>query len=539
MKVNGAQTQTETTRWFQVSSRGNGVGLTVIRVPISPNSNDHATLIFHILPKLWRPQYARTLTLDLGELKAHQENHFVLNEQDLIGVHDSYLVEVLTTLVENKPVTEELLAEEAVVSASENDDNSRLSPLWSVTSAPQGGVGGSLLPENSQELEGPMALWTMLDAYQVKIEPIPTSKDFGSAGMAMFATSRLMKQFVYQRFIEEVLLSLRDRRPQYVLQTDHIATVKGRITPEGLIKRKITGSAKIECEFDELTPDNHIWQVIRAAVELCVPELKRHHVKNKKTSYAKALLAAAQLRDVTVASRQALLSQAAYYTVPRQESSAVRTSYELARAILQAKFNASVNKQEAPGVVANLKYSMNGLWEQMVQEQFNKVDNTEAAGQNESAKVHIFYDRKGGQWGRALDGGKRPDVVVKYTQNNTESTFYVDAKYKVNELGITKAGMGDQYQMATYALRTKRNVYLAYPTCDAELVKKVPEFQYIPYADPYTDTQEIPATNEFIQVGQFYLPFPSQEDAQRKNFVPTASQLTPERVKELSRTSFA
>lgn len=534
-----AQTEShlpETTRWFQASGRGNGVGLTVLRAPAMPDSEEYQTLIFHILPKLWRPDdtKAKSFILSQEAFTSSRESHYTLYEQDIIGVSDPYLVSLLTTLVEKAPT------ESATADLKEQDGltdektESRLSPLWSVTSAPKkAGVHKPLIPANKQDMEAPEALWAMLDAYQVKIEPIPTSKDFGSAGTAMFASSKFMKKFVYMRFIEEAIVALRDRRPQYVLHTDEIATVKGRMTPEGLIRRAITGSPKIECEFDELTTDNHIWQVIRAATELCVPELKEHHLAGKKTSYAKALLVAAQLRDVTITSRHALIAQATHYKVPRQESLAVRKSYELARAILQTRFNATVNKKEGPGVVANLKYSMYGLWEQLVQEQFNRVENTEAKRKAQVKPIHVFYGRADGRWRGALDGGKEPDVVVTYD----ESTFYVDAKYKANELGITKAGMGDQYQMATYALRTKRNVYLAYPTCNADLARKEPEFQYIPYADRFTDSQKTPDTDEFIQVGQFYLPFPSQEDAQRKNFVPTASQLTPERVKELSRTS--
>ncbi|WHS51264.1 hypothetical protein QM007_04650 [Rothia sp. SD9660Na] len=534
-----AQTESrlpETTRWFQASGRGNGVGLTVLRAPATPDSEEYQTLIFHILPKLWRPDSTKATihTLSQEDFTSTWESHYTLYEQDIIGVSDPYIVSLLTTLVEKAPAESVTTDADEQVDLTDEESESRLSPLWSVTSAPKDAVNEPLKPARGQAMNAPEALWAMLDAYQVKIEPIPTSKDFGSAGTAMFASSKFMKKFVYMRFIEEALVALRDRRPQYVLHTDEIATVKGRMTPEGLIRRAITGSPKIECEFDELTTDNHIWQVIRAATELCVPELKDHHLVGKKTSYTKALLVAAQLRDVTITSRHALIAQATHYKVPRQESLAVRKSYELARAILQTRFNATVSKQEGPGVIANLKYSMYGLWEQLVREQFNKVEDTDAKGQKEARLVHVFYKWDGKEW-KSADGGKRPDVVVTYG----ESTFYIDAKYKANELGIKKAGMGDQYQMATYALRTKRNVYLAYPTCDAELVKKVPEYQYIPYADKYTDNQETPATNEFIQVGQFYLPFPSQKDAQRKNFVPTASQLTPERVKELSRTSLA
>lgn len=514
------------------------MGLTVLRVPNPQRAEEYGTIIFHILPKLWRPNEVKTYTLAPQDIKVTEDSHFVLYEQDIIRVQDPYLVSLLTTLVEESP-TELAESSESECSALADDDESRLSPLWSITSAPKRGIDGPLKPGNDQEIKAPEALWAMLDAYQVKIEPIPTSKDFGSAGTAMFASSKFMKRFVYMRFVEEAMLALRDRRPQYVLHTDEISTVKGRMTSEGLIRRQITGSPKIECEFDELTTDNHIWQVIRAATELCVPDLKTHHVAGKKTSYAKALLIAAQLRDVTVASRHALLSQATHYKVSRQESFAVRQSYELARAILQEKFNATVNSQIAPGVVANLKYCVNGLWEQLVQEQFNNVDSTKAKGQKETDSVHIFYGRESNTWSKALDGGKRPDVVVGYESGGEVSTFYVDAKYKANALGITKASMGDQYQMAAYALRTKRNVYLAYPTCNTEIVNTEPEYQYIPYADSFTDGQEQPVTDQFVQVGQFYLPFPSLEDAQQRNFVLKSDFLNPERVRQLSKTSSA
>lgn len=526
----------ETTRWFQASGRGNGVGLTVLRVPATPDSEEYQTLIFHILPKLWRPDdtKATIFTLSQENLTSSRESHYTLYEQDIIGVSDPYLVSLLTTLVEKAPTesaTADLKEQDGL---TDEETESRLSPLWSVTSAPKkAGVHKPLKPTTKQDMEAPEALWAMLDAYQVKIEPIPTSKDFGSAGTAMFASSKFMKKFVYMRFIEEALVALRDRRPQYVLHTDEIATVKGRMTPEGLIRRAITGSPKIECEFDELTTDNHIWQVIRAATELCVPDLKANHLVGKKTSYSKALLVAAQLRDVTITSRHALIAQATYYKVPRQESLAVRKSYELARAILQARFNATVSKQEGPGVVANLKYSMSGLWEQLVQEQLNKVKNVEAKGQKEVRPIHVFYERENDDW-KIADGGKRPDVVVTYK----ESTFYVDAKYKDNALGITEASMGDQYQMATYALRTKRNVYLAYPIrSDSKLVNKEPEFQYIPYADKFTDSQETPDTDEFIKVGQFYLPFPSEAEAKQKNFVLKDDNSISDKLEKLSRKS--
>ncbi|MFW0182607.1 5-methylcytosine restriction system specificity protein McrC [Rothia sp. CCM 9417] len=514
------------------------MGLTVLRVPIPQRAEEYRTIVFHILPKLWRPNETKTYTLNLQDIEVNEDSHFVLYEQDIIHVQAPCLVTLLTTLVEESP-TELAESSESERSALADDDESRLSPLWYITSAPKRGTDGPLKPGSKQDISAPEALWAMLDAYQVKIEPIPTSKDFGSAGTAMFASSKFMKRFVYMRFVEEAMLALRDRRPQYVLHTDEITTVKGRMIPEGLIRRQITGSPKIECEFDELTTDNHIWQVIRTATELCVPDLKTHHVAGKKTSYAKALLIAAQLRDVTVASRHALLSQATHYKVSRQESFAVRKSYELARAILKEKFNATVNSQIAPGVVANLKYSMNGLWEQLVLEQFNNVDNTKAKSQKETDPVHIFYGRESNTWSKALDGGKRPDAVVDYESGGEVSTFYVDAKYKNNALGITKASMGDQYQMAAYALRTKRNVYLAYPTCDTGLINPEPKYQYIPYADSFTDGQEQPSTEHFVQVGQFYLPFPSQEDAQQRNFVLKAGSLNPQLVRQLAKNSSA
>lgn len=252
-----AQTESrlpETTRWFQASGRGNGVGLTVLRVPATPDSEEYQTLIFHILPKLWRPDgtKATIFTLSQEKLTNSRESHYTLYEQDIIGASDPYIVSLLTTLVE-KPPTESVTSDaDEQVDLTDEESESRLSPLWSVTSAPKkAGVHKPLIPANKQDMEAPEALWAMLDAYQVKIEPIPTSKDFGSAGTAMFASSKFMKKFVYMRFIEEALVALRDRRPQYVLHTDEIATVKGRMTPEGLIRRAITGSPKIECEFDE------------------------------------------------------------------------------------------------------------------------------------------------------------------------------------------------------------------------------------------------------------------------------------------------
>lgn len=41
-------------RYFQASSRGNGVGITALHSAESTGSADFHTLVIHVLPKLWR-----------------------------------------------------------------------------------------------------------------------------------------------------------------------------------------------------------------------------------------------------------------------------------------------------------------------------------------------------------------------------------------------------------------------------------------------------------------------------------------------------
>lgn len=508
-------------RWFQVSGRGNGVGLTVLRTETAPNSGVFATFIFHILPKLWRSEsVSRTYILDSD---ISEESHYFLFETDKLGVDNPQLVSLLETLVTTSDSTDDNGSNSEVEKGETSEEaESRLSTLWSIVAPPKNHVS-ALKPIRLDSGSKPVALWKMLDAYKVEIEPNPTSKDFGSAGAAIFAKNPVMRGFVYQRFVQETLEALRDRRPSYVIRTETLGVVRGRIVPEGLMRRQITRSPKIECEFEELTTDNHIWQVIREAVEICVPGLKAY-----ETSYKKAMLAAAQLRDVSVASKQALLAEAASFTLSRQEAPAVAKSYRMALAILRQVFNAAVDDGVGPGVIANLKYAMNGIWEQLVQGYFNQQAGMLAFSQYDVKKVNVFYERANSTWGKALDGGKRPDVLVRCIgeEQPNQQDFYIDAKYKVGSLGITNAGMSDQYQMATYALRTRRNVYLAYPRCSNDGFIWESSFQYIPYGDtPYQDGKS-PTTRVAVRVGQFFLPFPTAEQAAQGIYLPETPKFT-------------
>ena len=83
---------------------------------------------------------------------------------------------------------------------------------------------------------------------------------------------------------------------EYVLQTESLATLRGKIDINGTIKNKLARQKVISCEFDELSENNLLNQIIKTTVMLL---LRQGNVSlNHKSNLKKEMLFFAQVDDI-------------------------------------------------------------------------------------------------------------------------------------------------------------------------------------------------------------------------------------------------
>ena len=80
----------------------------------------------------------------------------------------------------------------------------------------------------------------------------------------------VLRLLMYRRFLDEIEPRIADARPRYVEQTARLTAPRGRLLDRSLAYSMWARWPEIECRFDDLTYDNPVLRVIRAALQVTV-----------------------------------------------------------------------------------------------------------------------------------------------------------------------------------------------------------------------------------------------------------------------------
>lgn len=468
------ETQQAPLRYFQASKLGNGVGLTVIQRDVT-GSDACQTLTIHVLPKLWQTQNTADIAFVLPNHITDSHFHTFVYEMDVIGLEESwalYLAQV--TQARDRGLYE-----------LEETEEGATDPLWTeVKKRPE---TQPLIPLNPGEAD---TLWKLVNAKGLEPAVLPDRVDLPPASDSILPDVPQLKIQFYHQFLSQAEEAVRQRKPVFLKTHDELNFVRGRMVPQGLVKRKVQHRMPVLCEYDSLSADSHIWQVIRSAVQITGQEADSH-VQSRSVEVD------AHLRDVGNKTPTAVLSERLSSTELARVTVSLRNTYLLARSILARQLGIGF---EAPvysgGVIANIKIVSSDLWERLVADYLE-----EATGliPNEQLETHLYYDEAGQPTVRP----KRPDLVLMGSQR----PVVIDAKYKFKRQGIAQAYSSDQYQLTTYAYRLAADAFLAYP-CRAEQASVDCKVSYL--AQPGSPSNgKLDNGHLAYRIGVLSLPFPS------------------------------
>ncbi|WP_326503395.1 5-methylcytosine restriction system specificity protein McrC [Rothia nasimurium] len=465
-------------RYFQASKLGNGVGLTVLQREI-PEGENCRTLTIHVLPKLWRGKgpYDRVFTLPEG-IRTETFHTFVY-EMDVVALDESWAAHF------SKAVPAQLQEKSA-----DEEEEGATDPLWSETSA-----RSMTEPLGVLNTGHANTLWELINTYGMSPAPLADKIDLPPSCVSILPDVPELKIQFYRQFLRQTEEAVRQRKPVFLQTQDELNFVRGRMVPQGLIKRKIYHRVPVLCEFDSLTADNHIWQVIRAAVQV-VGQVEDQYLQTFSVELD------AHLRDVGIRTSAELLGERLSSTELSRIGSHLRKAYLLARSILAKQLGVGFEEPTyAGGVIANLKVVSSDLWESIVARHFRaEVEAGADVEVEEQAELHLYYKKDGSPAATA----KRPDLVVK---RDGKTTVY-DAKYKFRQRHIGDASMSDQYQLATYAYRLAADAFLVYPHKPGQ--DPLHSEFYLPRTGSPT-SGKLDAAALDHRVGVLSLPFPSPE----------------------------
>lgn len=470
-----------TYRYFRVSGKGNGIGITVLRLVGEENPTGPTTLTLHVLPKIWSDykklrkewldedqgrkekdfKLLRTLP-DLSTLEHEGKEtwHSYLYEMDTLQLPDEW-AKCLATVSPNSPEFEkdtqetELVPEEKQQNEVDDEEDGQVDPLWEEVAAP--GQNHSKVELKSLEDDQAKFMWDMLSHYDQQPSREPDRRDFPPSGANLFPHIPAMREVFYAQLVRYALEAVRHRKPTFLPVQEELGFVRGRMVPRGLVDRKIQQRMPILCEFDALTTDSYIWQVIRAATQLAATS------NNQKTLDA-AVEVDAHIRDVRLIQPSTLLTSRIAANELARLSTDLKKAYFLGRAIISEQLGIGVEEPLTEGgVIANIKYTTSNLWEKIVAGYMRQ--SVDEATVDEQKKLHLYYkDDKKSTVGKP----KTPDLIVTAQQKTT----VFDAKYKFPKESITQASMGDQYQLTTYSYRMGCSAFLVYPELETVDPKK-------------------------------------------------------------------
>ena len=454
-------------RYFRVSGKGNGIGITVLRLVGEENPTGPTTLTLHVLPKIWSEgnqsdkekdfKLLRTLPdLSTSEYEGKDTWHSYLYEMDTLQLPDEW-AKCLAVATPNSPEFEkdtsetELVTEVKQQNEVNDEEDGEVDPLWEEVAAP--GQDNSKVELKSLGDDQAKFMWDMLSHYDQHPSRVAGHRDFPPSGTDLFPHIPAMREVFYAQFVRYALEAVRHRKPVFLPVQEELGFVRGRMVPQGLIDRKVKQRLPILCEFDALTTDSYIWQVIRAATQLAA-------TSNNQRTLDAAVEVDAHIRDVRLIQPSTLLTSSIAANELARLSTDLKKAYFLGRAIISEQFGIGVEEPLTEGgVIANIKYTTSDLWEKIVAGYMRQ--SVDEATVDEQKKLHLYYkdDKKS-----TVGQPKTPDLIVTAQQKTT----VFDAKYKFPKEFITQASMSDQYQLTTYSYRMGCSAFLVYPELEAE-----------------------------------------------------------------------
>lgn len=513
-------------RYFQVSGKGNGIGITVLRLVGEEKTTGPSTLTLHVLPKIWSEHRNEWLKENPGRKKKDFKilctlPDFTSSEFEGVDIWHSYLYEMdtlelplewarcLGKVSPNSPENDDESQEPELIlkpeeqgdegRAEEETEDGEADPLWQEVTLKESAYSKVQLEE--LKTDHAEFMWELLSAYDQTPSGVPKHRDFPPAGTELFPHIPAMREVFYAQFVRYALEAVRHRKPVFLPVQEELGFVRGRMVPQGLIDRKVKQRLPILCEFDALTADSYIWQVIRAATQLAATS------DNQKTLDA-AVEVDAHIRDVRLVQPSALLASRIAANELTRLSTDLKKAYLLGRAIISEQFGIGVEDPLTEGgVIANIKYTSSQLWEKIVAGYLRQSDSQ--AEIREQEELHLYYegdkyykDNKKSTVGKP----KTPDFIV----TSQQKTVVFDAKYKFAKGAITEAGMSDQYQLTTYAYRMGCSAYLVYPKLEnTEPKTKVSSVLLAPPGYGFARTDGQAQGEKWHRIGVLSLPFPS------------------------------
>ncbi|MFJ2144484.1 hypothetical protein CQ012_03085 [Arthrobacter sp. MYb214] len=415
----------EEPKWFQASTRGNGIGLTVLKTTESYEADSRAIFIY-VLPKAWRDSEAaeivpRAWKFD-SESTGSDLDTLVLYEMDYLRLNGQ-CAEALSRLC--RPVQ-----------VDEDDDGVR-DALWT-RSVPPAVASRAPEPTRSSILAG---FWELI---RDKLQPVVNDPPLGISVMMREPQAR---QAFMKLFLLLAEAQVARRRPEFIPVSEPLAAVRGRLMINELVKRKANRRLPIWCTFDDLDGDTQIWQAIRLAVEQCSQE-----VNGDDLLVDLALEIDARLNDVSIGSVAEIVRRP-LRDAARQRNRGLLAVYRLALAVLNDHVSlAEPTHEDADGVVFTFKIATSEIWEDLVA---RAVDTTRKYRVNRSPGNKVLFH-----------GGvsKNVDIHIDYADTPGCSVLLIDGKYKKSKKFVTSASMADQYQIYAYANLWNAPAVLAYPS---------------------------------------------------------------------------
>lgn len=464
-------------RYFQASKLGNGVGLTVLQREL-PEGETCRTLTIHIFPKFWRKAHNGSTAFALPLGLDNETFHTFVYEMDVVALDESWASQLSTVApaeLQGKLVSEE--------------EEGKTDPLWTETRS-----RSETEPLGVLNLGHADALWKLIHSYEMAPAPLPDKVDFPPSGVSILPDVPELKIQFYRQFLAQAEEAVRQRKPVFLQTEEELSFIRGRMVTQGLIKRKIYHRMPVLCEYDSLTADNHIWQVIRAAVQV-TGQIENEHLQ------VHSLEIDAHLRDVGIRTSASLLAERLSSTELSRIGANLRNTYLLARSILAKQLGVGVEEpSHAGGVIANLKVVSSDLWEKIVA---RLLEEELGSKPEEQAQLDLYYKDNG----TVAATAKKPDLIVK----ENDKTVVLDAKYKFRKQNISEAFMSDQYQLTTYAYRMSADAFLAYPHKPGQKPLENEPFYLPKPGSPATG--ELESAQLSYRIGVLSLPFPEPGEA--------------------------
>lgn len=241
---------------------------------------------------------------------------------------------------------------------------------------------------------------------------------------------------------------------EYRLLAENSPTLKGRLLVSEHIRKNVQRTVNVFCEFDELTPNILVNQIVKAAVKVIFPYIHHSSLKIKLMNVLELL---EDVEDVIV--EKSWLDQ---IDLNRQNKHYERT-LPLAKAILQSTSMSSGHFQET---AFGFLFKMNDLFEEYIAEILTRMmSGSSYVVKTQHTEKRLLQNVISGKEDFLL----KPDLVIETKQE--EVKVILDTKWKSAFVNYRRNyKQGDIYQMYAYitTYQTAERCILLYPRTDEE-----------------------------------------------------------------------